>query len=375
MTMIARSDRSWFAEWWRTVDHGIITGAMVLLAAGMLLSMAAGPTAADRIGFDNPFYFVIRHAAFLVGGIGVMLSVSTLSDAWVRRLAVAVFLVSFLLLATILVVGYETKGSQRWLRFAGFSLQPSELVKPALIVVLSWLLAQRNQTKGVPWSVIAFFLFAPTVGLLLLQPDVGQTALLTAAFLVAFFVSGLPLVWAALFGVGGVLTAATLYFGFAHVRHRINTFLDPDATSYQLEQALEAIMRGGLLGVGPGEGRVKYSLPDPHTDFIYAVAGEEFGFVACLGLLIIFLVISLRGMLAASRRADPFLRAAGTALFFMFGAQAMINIGVNVGMLPTKGMTLPLISYGGSSMIGTALTLGFGLALTRKRAEFHPGMR
>lgn len=375
MTMIARSDRSWFAEWWRTVDHGIITGAMVLLAAGMLLSMAAGPTAADRIGFDNPFYFVIRHAAFLVVGIGVMLSVSTLSDAWVRRLAVAVFLVSFLLLATILVVGYETKGSQRWLRFAGFSLQPSELVKPALIVVVSWLLAQRNQTKGVPWSVIAFFLFAPTVGLLLLQPDVGQTALLTAAFLVAFFVSGLPLVWAALFGVGGVLTAATLYFGFAHVRHRINTFLDPEATSYQLEQALEAIMRGGLLGVGPGEGRVKYSLPDPHTDFIYAVAGEEFGFVACLGLLIIFLVISLRGMLAASRRADPFLRAAGTALFFMFGAQAMINIGVNVGMLPTKGMTLPLISYGGSSMIGTALTLGFGLALTRKRAEFHPGMR
>ncbi|MAT33681.1 MAG: cell division protein FtsW [Ponticaulis sp.] len=375
MTMIARSDRSWFAEWWRTVDHGIITGAMVLLAAGMLLSMAAGPTAADRIGFDNPFYFVIRHAAFLVVGIGVMLSVSTLSDAWVRRLAVAVFLVSFLLLATILVVGYETKGSQRWLRFAGFSLQPSELVKPALIVVVSWLLAQRNQTKGVPWSVIAFFLFAPTVGLLLLQPDAGQTALLTAAFLVAFFVSGLPLVWAALFGVGGVLTAATLYFGFAHVRHRINTFLDPEATSYQLEQALEAIMRGGLLGVGPGEGRVKYSLPDPHTDFIYAVAGEEFGFVACLGLLIIFLVISLRGMLAASRRADPFLRAAGTALFFMFGAQAMINIGVNVGMLPTKGMTLPLISYGGSSMIGTALTLGFGLALTRKRAEFHPGMR
>ena len=375
MTMIARSDRSWFAEWWRTVDHGIITGAMVLLAAGMLLSMAAGPTAADRIGFDNPFYFVIRHAAFLVVGIGVMLSVSTLSDAWVRRLAVAVFLVSFLLLATILVVGYETKGSQRWLRFAGFSLQPSELVKPALIVVVSWLLAQRNQTKGVPWSVIAFFLFAPTVGLLLLQPDAGQTALLTAAFLVAFFVSGLPLVWAALFGVGGILTAATLYFGFAHVRHRINTFLDPEATSYQLEQALEAIMRGGLLGVGPGEGRVKYSLPDPHTDFIYAVAGEEFGFVACLGLLIIFLVISLRGMLAASRRADPFLRAAGTALFFMFGAQAMINIGVNVGMLPTKGMTLPLISYGGSSMIGTALTLGFGLALTRKRAEFHPGMR
>ena len=226
-----------------------------------------------------------------------------------------------------------------------------------------------------PWSLIAFLLFVPTVGLLLLQPDVGQTVLLTAAFLVAFFVSGLPLAWAALFIIGGTATAVTLYFGFPHVRHRIDTFLDPDATSYQLEQSLEAIMRGGLLGVGPGEGRVKYSLPDPHTDFIYAVAGEEFGFLACLGLMIIFLVISLRGILAASRRADPFVRAAGTALFFIFGAQAMINIGVNVGLLPTKGMTLPLISSGGSSMIGTALTLGFGLALTRKRAEFHPGMR
>ncbi|MAP94713.1 MAG: putative lipid II flippase FtsW [Ponticaulis sp.] len=374
MTTIARSDKSWFAEWWRTVDHGILTGVAVLLSCGLLLSLAAGPTAADRIGYSDPFYFVIRHAVFVAVGIGVFLGTSMLSDRWARRASIAVFLGAFFLLVAILVIGYETKGSQRWLRYAGFSLQPSEFVKPALIVVTAWLLAQRRDLHTVPWTLIAFSLFASTIALLLLQPDVGQTILLTASYLVAFFVSGLPLYWALGFGVGGIGTAVLMYFTFDHVRYRVDSFLDPSNASYQLQQAHEAISRGGLLGVGPGEGRVKYFLPDPHTDFIYAVAGEEFGFLACLGILIIFLVIALRGMLAAARRADPFVRSAGTALFFMFGAQAMINIGVNVGLLPTKGMTLPLISYGGSSMLGTALTLGLGLALTRKRAEFHPGI-
>lgn len=375
MTTLARSDKSWFAEWWRTVDHGIITGVMVLLAAGLLLSLAAGPTAADRIGFSDPFYFVLRHTMFVVAGIGVFFGVSALPEVWIRRLAVFVFLVSFLLLAALLVIGYETKGSQRWLRIGSFSLQPSEFVKPTLIVVTAWLLSQRDTVKGIPWALISLVFFLSTIGLLLLQPDVGQTVLLTAAFLVVFFVSGMSLYWAGGFLLFGVATATFLYFKFEHVRYRIHSFLDASQASYQLEKAHEAIARGGIAGVGPGEGRVKYNLPDPHTDFIYSVAGEEFGYLACLGLMIIFLVVCLRGMLAAARRADPFVRAAGTALFFLFGAQAAINIGVNVGLLPTKGMTLPLISYGGSSLLGTALTLGFGLALTRKRAEFHPGIR
>ncbi|MAJ09018.1 putative peptidoglycan glycosyltransferase FtsW [Ponticaulis sp.] len=375
MTTLARSDTSMLAEWWRTVDHGIIIGAMVLLACGMLLSLAAGPTAAERIGYNNTFHFVFRHAGFVVGAIIIMLAASMLTESWARRLALLIFIGAFLLMAVLLVIGHEVKGSQRWISLGGFSIQPSEFVKPALIVLASWLLAQRQRLKTVPWEVLTFFLFAPTVGLLLLQPDVGQTALLTAAFLIAFFVSGLPLIWAAAFGVGGVLTGLGLYFSFEHVRYRIQSFLNPNEASYQLDQAHEAIARGGLLGVGPGEGRIKEDLPDPHTDFIYSVAGEEFGYIACLGLLIIFAVIALRGVMAASRRADPYPRAAGTALFFMFGLQAVINVGVNVGMLPTKGMTLPFISYGGSSMIGTALTLGLGLALTRKRAEFHPGIK
>ena len=374
MTSIARSDKSWFAEWWRTVDHGVITGVMVLICAGMLLSLAAGPVAADRIGFSDPFYFVYRHAAFAAAAIVILFGTSMLSEDWARRVALFVFLVSFILMAVILVIGYEVKGSQRWIRVGGFSLQPSEFVKPGLVVIAAWLLAQRGRVEGVPWVTITFLLFAPTVGLLLLQPDVGQTVLLTAAFLIAFFVSGMPMSLAAIFSVGSVLTGVALYFVFPHVRYRIDTFLDPNAGGFQLEQAHDAIAHGGLLGVGPGEGRIKDNLPDPHTDFIYSVAGEEFGYLACLGLLMIFAVISLKGILAASRRADPFLRSAGTALFFMFGLQAVINVGVNVGLLPTKGMTLPLISYGGSSMLGTALTIGLGLALTRKRAEFHPGL-
>lgn len=375
MTTLARSDTSWLPEWWRTVDHGVIAGAMVLLAAGMMLSLAAGPVAADRIGFSDPFHLVFRHAFFVVAAIGVLFAAALLPEKWVHRTAFIVFIGSFLIMAAILFVGYETKGSQRWIRIAGFSLQPSELVKPSLIVVCAWLLAQRQHMPEVPWAPITLIFFAPTLGLLLLQPDVGQSALLAAAFMVAFFVSGIPLRWIIGFIAGGMGTAVSLFMAFPHVRYRIMTFLDPDEGSFQLEKAHEAIAQGGLLGVGPGEGRVKDELPDLQSDFIYAVAGEEFGFIACLGLLIIFAVISMRGIMAASRRADPFLRSAGTALFFMFGLQAVINIGVNVGALPTKGMTLPFISYGGSSMIGTALTLGFGLALTRKRAEFHPGLR
>ena len=246
-----------------------------------------------------------------------------------------------------------------------------------MIVIASWLLAQRQHYKGVPWGLITFSLFAPTVGLFLLQPDVGQTVLLTAAFVVAFFVSGLPMIWGVTFLGGSLVTGATLFFLFDHVRLRILAFLGfgSDGATYQLTKAHEAIQNGGIVGVGPGEGYVKAALPDPHTDFVYSVAGEELGFIACLGMIIIYMFICVRGILGASRRADPYIRAAGTGLFFLFGFQAFINIGVNVGLLPTKGMTLPLISYGGSSLLGTALTLGLGLALTRKRAEFHPGIK
>ena len=362
----ARSDTSRLTEWRRTVDWGLMGGAFFLIAIGLLMSLAAGPTAAIRIGYENEYFFVIRQAAFAASAAVLLVGVSMLDQTWARRLAAFVFFTALALMVWILVFGHEAKGAQRWLRIAGFSLQPSEMIKPALIVLSGWLLAQRETYPSGPWAVIAFVFYAVTLGLLLLQPDVGQAALLTAAFVITFFISGLPWKWAAAFAGGGVSLAGLLYALLPHVRARVNSFVDPSAyDTYQIDKAAEAIGRGGLFGVGPGEGMVKASLPDAHTDFIFSVMVEEFGLVAAIVLLAVFSLMVLRGFRAAAQLDDGYARAAAAGLFSLFGLQAAINIAVNVALIPPKGMTLPFVSYGGSSMIGTGLTLGLALALVR----------
>ncbi|MDZ4762440.1 MAG: putative peptidoglycan glycosyltransferase FtsW [Alphaproteobacteria bacterium] len=368
--VFSRSNASPLAEWWRTIDKGLMAFALFLLAAGLVLSLSAGPAAASRIGFDDPFYFVYRQVAFALAAGGLLLAASTLSAVWARRLAVILFLVCFLLMAAILLVGHEAKGAQRWIRIGGATFQPSEIIKPALIVVSAWLLAQRERFPDGPWEPVAFAFYAVTMGLLLLQPDVGQAVLLTAAFVIVFFVSGLPWTWAAAFLAGGAGLAIGLYLLLPHVRIRIDSFVNPTAyDTYQIDKAREAMERGGLFGAGPGEGTIKSSLPDAHTDFIYSVAGEEFGLFSCVLLALAFAVISIKGVMDASRNSDVYQRAAGVGLFAMFGLQAAINMAVNVGLIPPKGMTLPLVSSGGSSLLGSALTLGLALALTRRRHE------
>ena len=362
----ARSDRSALAEWRRTVDWPLMIAAFVLLGIGLVLSLAAGPTAAERIGFDR-MHFVVRHGVFASAAAIILLGASVLDTQGARRFSGLVFLGAFILMAWILIDGHEAKGAQRWLRIAGFTLQPSELIKPAVIVLTGWLLAQRELYPGGPFAIVAFILYAATLGLLLMQPDVGQSALLTAAFLVTFFVSGLPWKWAAGFIGGGAALASTLYATLPHVRQRIKSFIDPTAyDTYQVDKAREAIARGGIPGAGPGEGTIKSSLPDAHTDFIYAVMSEEYGFVAAAALMALIAFITLRGIRAAAQLDAPYPRAAATGLFSLFGLQAAINIGVNVGLFPPKGMTLPFVSSGGSSLIGIALTLGLGLALIRR---------
>jgi cell division protein FtsW len=361
-----RSDTSWLTEWRRTVDWGLMGGAFFLIAVGLLMSLAAGPTAAKRIGYDSEYFFVIRQAGFAAVSAIILVAFSMLNHAWVRRAATVIFFGALVLMVWILVFGYEAKGAQRWLRIAGFSLQPSEMVKPALIVLTGWLLAQRETYPSGPWAIIAFLFYAVTLGLLLLQPDVGQSALLTAAFVITFFISGLPWKWAAAFAGGGMGLAGLLYALLPHVRARVNSFVDPSAyDTYQIDKAAEAIGRGGLFGVGPGEGLVKASLPDAHTDFIFSVMVEEFGLVAAIVLLAVFSLMVLRGFRAAARLDDGYARASAAGLFSLFGLQAAINIAVNVALIPPKGMTLPFVSYGGSSMIGTGLTLGLALALVR----------
>jgi cell division protein FtsW len=370
MQVFRRSDRSPVAEWWRTVDKGMIATAFALLCLGLVLSLAAGPEAARRIGQADPYHFVYRQVVFAGLAVAVMLSLSLLSPVWVRRLAVLVFLVSFGLMTAVLLAGHEAKGAQRWIRVGGSTFQPSEMIKPALIVISAWLLALRGLYPRGPLAMSAFSFYAVTVGLLLLQPDVGQAVLLTGAFLIVFFVLGLPWKWALGFLVGGVAMGSGLYLLLPHVRRRVDSFLNPtEYDTYQIDKAREAIQHGGVFGVGPGEGDVKAALPDAHTDFIFAVAGEEFGLIACAGLAICFAFISIRGILMASRNPDLYERAAGVGLFALFGLQAAINMSVNLSLMPPKGMTLPLVSSGGSSLLGTALTLGFALALTRRRPD------
>ena len=367
--ILPRSDVSNVTEWRRSIDWQILISALALLGLGLMLSLAAGPPAAERIGLGDDFYFIKRHSVFAVLAAVGLVGSSMLNEVWSRRVCAIVFCASFVMLTAILVVGHEAKGAQRWIEFGGFTLQPSEFAKPALIVLSGWLLAQRQLFPGGPWAVVALVFYVVTLGLLLLQPDVGQSALLTAAFIVTFFVSGLPWKWASIFFGGGVTLSLSLYALLPHVRYRVNSFVNPsEYDTYQIDKASEAIARGGLLGVGPGEGTVKTHLPDAHTDFIYAVLGEEFGYVAAIALIGLYVFICWRGLRAASRVRDPYPRAAAAGLFALFGLQAAINIAVNVSLIPPKGMTLPFISYGGSSMIGTALTLGLALALIRRQS-------
>ena len=370
MQVFRRSDRSPLAEWWRTVDKGLIAAALILLGAGMVLSLAAGPAAASKLKLGDPFYFVYRQAAFAIVASGILVGTSLLSPMWARRVCGILFLVCFLMMAGLLVFGHEAKGAKRWFRLWGTTFQPSEIIKPALVVMVAWLLAQRERFPAGPWAPIAFAFYAVTVGLLLLQPDVGQAALLTAAFVIVFFVTGLPWLWASGFVIGGSLLGTGLYFLLPHVRFRVNSFLNPDANdTYQIDMARAAIERGGFFGVGPGEGQVKRVLPDAHTDFIYSVAGEEFGLMLLALLTLLFAVISIKGVMDASRQKDTYQRAAGVGLYAIFGLQAAVNMSVNLSLIPPKGMTLPLVSSGGSSLLGSALTLGLALALTRKQPE------
>jgi cell division protein FtsW len=366
MSWLARSNRSVLAEWVRTVDRPLMGAMVVLVLIGLVLSLAAGPIAAERLDYDQRLHFVARHAVFAGLAVLVLPAVSLLGPVGVRRVSAGVFLVAFLLMALILVIGHEAKGGQRWLQLGPFSLQPSEMIKPAVIVLSGWLLAQRRLFPDGPWALVALSLFVSTIGLLLIQPDVGQSALLAGAFIVTFFVSGLPWRWALAFAAGGTALAVVLYNTVPHVKSRIDVWFDPTQQAGQVATALNAQAHGGVLGTGPGEGVVKRDIPDGHTDFIYSILAEEYGLVGVVLVVGLFAFITLRGLWLAGLQEDPYRRAAASGLFALFGLQALINLFVNVSLMPPKGMTLPFLSYGGSSALGTALTLGLALALVRR---------
>jgi cell division protein FtsW len=365
----SRSDRSLLADWWFTVDRLLLTALLALLGVGLVLSLAASPAVALKKGLAA-FHFVERHVAFAGAGVVVMLGVSLLSPRNIRRLSLATFLVALAAMVAVLFVGDEINGSRRWLRTAGFSVQPSEFAKPAFVVLSAWAFAESRRRPDMPALPLAMALYAVFTALLLLQPDVGQTLLVGLVWGMLFFLSGQPILWALGFALAGAIGLLATYHSFGHVKVRFDRFLNPaPGENSQTERAIQSFMEGGFLGRGPGEGTVKTVLPDAHTDFIFAVVAEEYGVIACLVLVALVAFVALRALCRLSAQTDAFTQHAVAALSALFGLQAVINMAVNVGLIPAKGMTFPFISSGGSSLLAVSFTMGMVLALTRRRPD------
>ena len=361
-------------KWWRTIDSWSMTCIFLLFGIGLLLGLASSPPLAEKNGL-SPFYYVSKQAFF--GGVALttMVAVSMMSPVVVRRLATIGFGLAFLSLALLPIFGTDFgKGATRWYSLGFASVQPSEFLKPVFVVTAAWLIAASQQINGPPGKLFSFILTMIIAGLLAFQPDFGQACLVLFSWGVVYFVAGAPMLL--LLGVAAAAVGAGVaaYRMSEHFARRIDGFLsvELDPTT-QLGYASNAIREGGLFGVGVGEGTVKWSLPDAHTDFIIAVAAEEYGLVLVLAIIFLYAVISVRCLHRLTKERDPFIRLAGTGLIAMFAMQAVINMGVAVRLLPAKGMTLPFVSNGGSSIIAGGIAMGMLLAFTRSRAQ--GGMR
>lgn len=361
-------------RWWRTIDKWSMTCVVFLFLIGVLLGLAASPPLASRNGFE-PFHYVERQVFFGMLALITMVITTMMTPQLVRRLAVLGFIAAFIALALLPFFGTDYgKGAVRWFSLGFGSIQPSEFLKPVFVVAVAWLLAAGREINGPPGTTYSFVLTVMICALLALQPDFGQASLILFAWGVMYFVAGAPFVLLTIIA-GLVLGVGVLFYQSSeHFARRIDGFLTPDVDPRtQLGYATNAIREGGYFGVGVGEGEVKWSLPDAHTDFIIAVAAEEYGLVLVLTIILLYAIIVLRSLARLMRERDPFIRLAGTGLVCIFGAQAMINIGVAVRLLPAKGMTLPFVSYGGSSLIAGGILVGMLLAFTRARPQGEIG--
>src|SRR5258708_4407797 len=370
--MVSRVERTPFADWWWTVDRLMLAAVIVLMLAGIVLSLAASPPVAARLGLE-PFYFVNRHIFFLIPALIVLLSTSLMSERNIRRLSLVVFIVSLILIAATLMYGAEVKGARRWIVILGVNIQPSEFLKPAFVILIAWLFGESARRPEMPANTAALALLLTAVSALVLQPDFGQTMLLLLVWGTLFFLAGMRMVWVVGLGTAAAIGLAGAYATVPHVARRIQRFMDPaSGDTFNVAQALESFVRGGWFGRGPGEGTIKRILPEAHTDFVFAVAAEEFGIVLCLVLATLFAFVVLRALRRARNDQDPFRRFAVAGLAILFGLQSAINMSVNLHLIPAKGMTLPFISYGGVSSVSPSLGQGCLLALTRARPPSEP---
>jgi cell division protein FtsW len=369
MPTLSRADNSVLGRWWWTVDRWTLGAIGVLIGFGYVMMLAASPAVAERIGTSRDL-FILKQVFFLAAAGAIVVSVSLLSPRSVRRVAIIGCIVALLLTAATLLIGVEIKGARRWIALPGMSVQPSEFLKPCFAIVAAWLISEGRRTPRFPGKLLAMGIYAVIALLLKSQPDVGMLAVLTAVFFVQLYVDGLNLILVGCALVAFGFAGVGAYMFFSHVQRRVQEFLHPGTglgVDYQPHTALEAFGNGGLMGRGPGEGRVKDVLPDAHADFVFAVAGEEFGMIVCLAIIALFGFIVLRGLLRLLKEQDLFVVLSCTGLVTGFGLQAFVNMASSLQLIPTKGMTLPFISYGGSSALAIALGMGMLLALTRRR--------
>ncbi|QNT77429.1 FtsW/RodA/SpoVE family cell cycle protein [Entomobacter blattae] len=371
MSGLSRIDDSFLGKWWRNTDRWTLGCVGILIGFGYILMLAASPAVASRIGASRDM-FIFKQVIFLtLAGLIIFLT-SLLSPQGIKRLAILGCILAIIATALTLVHGIEIKGARRWIAIPFMSIQPSEFLKPCFAVVTGWLLGGMKNRSFFPGMIIACVLFGIILVLLKSQPDIGMLSVIAAVFMIQLFVAGLNLAFVGI-GVGSMIAAFIgAYIAFPHVRSRVERFLHPNVGDhYQIDTALRAFGNGGFLGRGPGEGRVKDLLPDAHADFVFAVAGEEYGFLVCLFIVLLFCFIVVRALLKMLKEDDPFIILATTGLVSGFGLQAFINMGSTLHLIPTKGMTLPFISYGGSSAISIALAIGMLLALTRQRINYE----
>ncbi len=378
-----RADRDLLSRWFATVDRRLLAMLLVLLGCGLIAVAAASPAAALRLSGSDvrfpPLFFLERQILWVVIGLPLMLATSLLSKSTARRAAILGFAVFLLALALVPLIGVETNGARRWLQLPGLQLQPIEFLKPLFAVTTAWLFAMRFEDGSLPVLRSGLLLLGVIVALLVVQPDFGQTALVIAVWVVQAVLAGMPLLWLLVIAVAGLSGLVLAYQFEPHIRQRLDSFLHGTGDTYQVERALDCFRSGGFFGTGPGEGVAKFRLPEAHTDYIFSVIGEEFGMIACLALALLFLAIVLRVLLQLLDEDDPFILIASAGLVVQFGLQAFINMSVNLSLAPAKGMTLPFISHGGSSLLATAIQMGLLLALTRRNRYLkaspylHPG--
>ena len=368
---INRSNKSRLSDWWWTIDKVLLGSVIILIVFGIVLNLAASPPIAEKLNYTDQYIFVKKQFIFMSLGILITLFFSFLDMQHIRRLSLLIFFGSLCIMIFTNLFGSPIKGATRWIDLGIVSLQPSEFAKPSFIVLISWLMSESLK-KEVPGKFIAFIIYLIFAITLILQPDIGQTILITLTASIIYFITGMPLLVGFIIFLLSLTGTALSYLYLDHFSQRLNIFFNPSSgDTYQIDTANSAINNGGWFGVGPGDGVIKNILPDAHTDFIFSVAAEEFGLITCFIIILLYAFIVFRGVSRSLSQEDLFAKIASIGLISLICIQVGINIAVNLGIIPTKGMTLPFISYGGSSAISIAITFGLILAFTRVRRSSY----